>query len=154
MYRDFEDLKARCPVTLRADVAIDLQHDDPAALADIWPATTDGAFRLYLVQRVSDFWEARIRDTGGAKVPDDGLAVEIEVDSYADGDMGHTLLLDLRIYCGTAAVGEAAWRILDDDELEARFGRELPGQVIDLLGEHVATAGLRVTAQVYEIEEM
>ncbi|MBK9470727.1 MAG: hypothetical protein IPO18_00365 [bacterium] len=33
MYRDFEDLRDNCPVSLRADIAIDLIHDNPTA----WP---------------------------------------------------------------------------------------------------------------------
>ena len=43
MYRDFEDLRDNCPFSLRADIAIDLLHDDPRHLAEVWPATIPAA---------------------------------------------------------------------------------------------------------------
>ena len=44
MYRDFEDLRDNCPAQIKADIAIDFHHDDPAALAAFWPVTEDGEF--------------------------------------------------------------------------------------------------------------
>lgn len=152
MYKDFDDLKNRCPVTFKADVAIDFQHAAAERLAELWPLTGDGEFRLYLTGRVSEFWEAKIRDAG--EVPDDGFAIEITVDSYADTDMGHTLFLALWAYCGTPEVGEMAWKIFDDDRLEAEFGRDMPGQVLELMSEQADATGLEVTAQVYEVAEL
>ena len=154
MYRDFEDLRANCPVELKADVAIDLQHADAGRMAEIWPMTADGEFRLYLTQRVADFWEGLVREQGGNDIPDDGFAIEIVTDSYADADMGHSLFLELHAYCGTDRVGEIAWNILADDDLEARFQREIPPQVVELLAEHGDMSGLAVTAEVAEVAEL
>ena len=154
MYRDFEDLKRRCPARIAADIAIDLHHADPGRLAEIWQSTGEAEFRLFLTGRVAAFWETQVRDRGGRAVPDDGFAIEIETDSYADPEMGHSLYLDLRAYCGTDDIGDLAWRVFADDDLEARFGRELAPQVVELLAEHIATEGLTATVEVTEVGEI
>ena len=88
MYRDFEDLRDNCPVSLRADIAIDLTHDDPERMAELWPATTDGGFRLALTDAVTGFWEDEVRRRAGGKLEEDALAIEIMVDAYTDPEMG------------------------------------------------------------------
>ena len=133
MFRDFEDLRDNCPVSLRADIAIDLIHDNPHRLAEAWPATADGGFRLALTDAVTRFWEDEVRQRAGGKLPDDALAIEIMVDSYTDPDMGSSLYLELHAYCGTEGVGDHCWRVFDDDDLERRFGAEMGTRVVELL---------------------
>ena len=70
MYEDFDDLRENCPAEIKADIAIDIEHDDTAQQAEIWAATSDGEFRLYLNSAVSNFWEAEVRNSGGNDVPD------------------------------------------------------------------------------------
>ena len=48
MYEDFEDLRDNCPARIRAVIAIDLEHDDDRRMADVWTATGNDEFRLYL----------------------------------------------------------------------------------------------------------
>lgn len=152
-YEDFEDLRDNCPVEIQADIAIDLEHADPARLEEIWQATSDGGFRLSLTQRVSDFWEDEVR-TRGRDVPDDHFAIEIVVDSFADRDMGHTLYLELHAYCGSEGVGELCWSVLDDDPLERRFAAEASEQVTQLLADHGDTDGLGCAVEVNEVAEL
>ena len=106
MYRDFEDLRDNCPAEIKADIAIDFNHSDAAALEAFWPSTEDGEFRLSLVQRVSDFFEHEVRRRGGDLVPEDGFAIEILVDSYHDPEMGYSMYLEAHAYCGTEKIGD------------------------------------------------
>ena len=125
MYQDFEDLRDNCPAEIKADIAIDFDHPDRAHLRDVWPATGDGEFRLALTSRVGEFWEREVRERGLGKVPEDGFACEMIVDSYLDEDMGATLFLELHAYCGTEGIGDLAWSVFEDDGLERRFAREM-----------------------------
>lgn len=153
MYRDFEDLRDNCPVSLRADIAIDLTHDDPRHLAATWPATADGGFRLALTDAVTRFWEDEVRQRAGGKLEDDALAIEIMVDSYTDPDMGSSLYLEMHAYCGTEGVGDLCWRVLDDDELELRFGAAMSARVVELLEAVAPGHGLGCVVEVTEVEE-
>ena len=158
MYRDFEDLRDNCPAEIKADIAIDFHHEDPEALAAFWPVTEDGEFRLSLVQRVSDFWEGEVRtraaDRTGKEIPEDCLAMEILVDSYHDREMGHSMYLELHAYCGTEAIGDLAWQVFADDPLEARFRKEMPPRIADLLGRHAPGSGVTCALEVNEVEEL
>jgi hypothetical protein len=154
MYQDFEDLRDNCPAEIKADIAIDYHHDDPAALAEFWPGTEDGEFRLSLVQRVTDFWEREVRTRGGDLVPDDGFAIEILLDSYGDQEMGYSMYLELHAYCGTEEIGELAWQVFEDDDLEVTFGKVLADRLADLLGRHFPGSGVSVTLEVNEVEEL
>jgi len=154
MYRDFEDLRDNCPAEIKADIAIDFNHEDPEKLQEFWPVTGDGEFRLSLVQRVSDFWEREVRGRGGALVPEDGFAIEILVDSYHDREMGYSLYLELHAYCGSEEIGEMAWSVLSDDELEAEFRRVLPGRIADLLGRLAPGSGVTCEVEVSEVQEL
>lgn len=156
-YYDFEDLRDNCPAELQADIAVDLLHDDPERLDAAWPATGDGGFRLALTQAVADFWEAALHEAAKAKgrtIPEDHFAIEILVDSYADPDMGHTLLLELHAYCGTEAVGELCWDVFDTAAVETRFCREFPRKTLDLLSGHTDAAGLTCEVEVTEVAEI
>ena len=95
-----------------------------------------------------------IRRRGGRSVPDDGLAIEIGLDSYSDVEMGSSLYLELMAYCGTEGVGDLAWKVFDDDHLERRFAAHLEGETLKLLGEHVDVEGVRCSVEVTEVEEI
>ncbi|MBK8167192.1 MAG: hypothetical protein IPK64_14725 [bacterium] len=153
MYRDFEDLRDNCPFSLRADIAIDLLHDDPRHLAEVWPATADGGFRLALTDAVTRFWEDEVRQRAGGKLPDDAIAIEVMVDSYTDPDMGSSLYLELHAYCGTEGIGDLCWRVFDDDDLERRFGQAMGTRVCELMEAVAPGHGLRCLVEVDEIEE-
>lgn len=152
MYKDFDDLRDNCPAEIRADIAIDFKHDDPRKLDEFWPSTEDGEFRLSLVQRVSDFWEREVRSR--AEIPEDGFAIEILVDSYHDTEMGYSLYLELHAYCGTEAIGDLAWTVFEDDELEAEFRKVLPGRLADLMGRLFPGSGVVCELEVNEVEEL
>jgi hypothetical protein len=154
MYEDFEDLRDNCPSRIKADIAMDIEHSNPARLSAIWIATGDDEFRLHLNQTVSDFWEKEVRTRGGADVPEDGFAIEIVIDSFTDQEMGSTLYLDLQAYCGTEAIGELAWKIFEDDTLERRFAKEMAAKVPELLGAVTSTAGMICDVEVTEVEEL
>ena len=154
MYEDFEDLRENCLAEIKADIAIDIEHDDETRLDKIWPATTDGEFRLYLNSAVSAFWENEIRSRGGSAVPDDCLAIEIITDSYSDPDMGSTLYLELHAYCGTEGVGDLAWQVFADDDLERRFAKEMAAKVLGLLQEVTDAEGVRCEIEVTEVGEL
>jgi hypothetical protein len=153
MYRDFEDLRDNCPMSLRADIAIDLMHDDPRALAVAWQATSDGGFRLALTDAVTRFWEDEVRQRAGGKLDDDALAIEIMVDSYTDPEMGSSLYLELHAYCGTEGVGDLCWRVFEDDELERRFGVTMGAKVSEMLEAVAPGHGLNCVVEVTEVEE-
>ena len=153
MYRDFEDLRDNCPVSLRADIAIDLTHDDPERMAELWPATTDGGFRLALTDAVTGFWEDEVRRRAGGKLEEDALAIEIMVDAYTDPEMGYSLYLELHAYCGTEGVGDLCWRVFDDDDLERTFAAAMSARVGELLEAVVPGHGLTCAIEVTEVEE-
>jgi hypothetical protein len=153
MYRDFEDLRDNCPAEIRADIAIDFDHPDPARLRELWPATGDGEFRLALTQAVSDFWDREVRAAGAGQVPEDGFASEMIVDSYRDDEMGSTLFLELHAYCGTEEIGELAWKIFEDDALERKFAAEMEGRIPDLFERAAPGAQVTVTVEVNEVAE-
>jgi len=152
MYEDFEDLRDNCPVEIKADIAIDLEHDDLARLEVVWPLTTEGEFRLYLNQAISNFWENEVRSRGGQTVPEDCFAIDIVVDSYTDPDMGSSLYLELHAYCGTDGVGDLAWQVFADDELERRFAKAMAPRVLELLGPEAA--GVACDLEVTEVAEL
>ncbi len=154
MYEDFEDLRDNCPAEIKADIAIDIEHDDLARLAEIWAVTGDGEFRLYLNQAISNFWETQVRTRGSQVVPDDGFAIEILIDSYTDPDMGSTLYLELHAYCGTEGIGDLAWQVFEDDKLEREFARLMADKTPQLLQEKVNAAGVRCDVEVTEVEEL
>jgi len=154
MYEDFEDLRDNCPSRIKAQVAIDFHHPEQQKLQEFWPQTTDGEFRLSLVQRVSDFFEREVRQRGGDLVPEDGFAIEILLDSYQDEDMGHSLYLEMHAYCGTDNIGDLAWQVLADDDLEKEFSKVIPGRIADLLGRLAPGSGITCTAEVNEVEEL
>ncbi len=154
MYRDFEDLRDNCPVEIQADLALDITHDDAETLAKFWPFTRDGEFRLYLTQRVTDFWERAVRKRGNDQIPDDGLAMVILVDSYQDPDMGHSLYLELHAYCGTEEIGELTWDTFDDEDLEADFMKNMPLQLADLAAQMNPTRGLGFEIEISEVAEL
>ncbi len=154
MYRDFEDLRDNCPVEIKADIALDFHHADPAKLTEFWPLTTDGEFRLYLTQRVTDFWERAVRARGGERVPEDCLAMVILVDSYQDIDMGHSLYLELHAYCGTEAVGELTWDTFDEPSLEEEFMKVLPLKVADLVAQMAPAPGISCEVEISEVAEL
>ncbi|HPF69203.1 MAG TPA: hypothetical protein PLQ13_00915 [Candidatus Krumholzibacteria bacterium] len=156
-YHDFDDLRDNRQAELQADIAIDLVHPDPARLDAAWPATGDGGFRLSLTQAVADFWEKAVHDAAKAKgktVPEDHFAIEILVDSYADPDMGHSLLLELHAYCGTEALGELCWAVFDTAALETAFCREFPARTLALLGELTDLGGFGCEVEVTEVAEI
>ncbi len=154
MYEDFEDLRDNCPAEIKADIAIDIEHDDPVRLAEIWAVTGDGEFRLYLNQAISNFWENQVRNRGSKIVPDDGFAIEILIDSYTDPDMGSTLYLELHAYCGTEGIGDLAWQVFEDDKLEREFARLMADKTPQLLQEKVNAAGVPGDIEVTEVEEL
>ncbi len=154
MYEDFEDLRDNCPAEIKADIAIDIEHDDAGRLEKIWPATQDGEFRLYLNGAVSEFWENEVRTRGGAAVPDDCFAIEIVIDTFSDPEMGSTLYMELHAYCGTEGVGDLAWKVFEDDKIERRFARQLAAKVPGLLAEVAKADGVRCTIEVTEVEEL
>jgi hypothetical protein len=151
MYEDFEDLRDNCPARIKADIAMDIEHDNPARLAAIWVATGDDEFRLHLNQAVSDFWEKEVRAQGGDTVPEDAFAIEIVIDSFTDQEMGSTLYLDLQAYCGTETIGELTWKIFEDDKIERRFSQAMATRV---LGAVTSTAGMVCDVEVTEVEEL
>lgn len=153
MYESFEDLRDNCPARVRAAIAIDLEHDDPARLDAVWPATADGGFRMFLTGAVRDFWEEQVRSRGKA-VPDDAFAIEIVVDSFTDRDMGSTLYLELVAYCGTEGIGDLTWDVFEDDPLERKFAAHLAAAVPKLLADVTDTAGVRCEVEVTEVEEL
>ncbi len=155
MYEDFEDLRDNCPAEIKADIAIDLEHDDPEHLAGIWPVTGEGEFRLYLNSAVSAFWENEVRTRGGNSVPDDGFAIEIVIDTFTDPEMGSTLYLELHAYCGTEGIGDLAWQVFADDKLEREFSRTMGSKVVELLREaNPAAADIRCNVEVTEVAEL
>lgn len=155
MYEDFEDLRDNCPTEIKADIAIDLEHDDLNRLDEIWPTTADGEFRLYLNSAVSNFWENEVRTRGGEAVPEDGFAIEILIDTFTDPEMGSTLYLELHAYCGTEGIGDLAWQVFEDDKLEREFAARMSARVIDLLRDAgVGVDGLRCEIEVTEVEEL
>jgi hypothetical protein len=154
MYQDFEDLRDNCPVEIKADIALDFQHADMEKLTAFWPFTADGEFRLYLTQRVTDYWEKAVRARSGDRVPEDCLAMAIMVDSYQDTEMGHSLYLELHAYCGTETVGELTWDTFDDSDLEQEFMKLLPGQVADLVAQLNPTPGISCEVEISEVAEL
>jgi len=154
MYEDFEDLRDNCPAEIKADIAIDIEHDDPVRLAEIWPTTEDGEFRLYLNGAVSEFWENEVRSRGGNAVPDDGFAIEIVIDSFTDREMGSTLYLELHAYCGTEGIGDLAWKVFEDDQLERRFAAVMANKVPELLADAADASGVGCVVEVTEVEEL
>jgi hypothetical protein len=153
MYRDFEDLRENCPAQIKANIAIDFLHDDPERLAALWKATGDDEFRLYLVTAVNNFWDEAVRTKGGKKVPDDGFAIEIELDSYHDPEMGYSLYLDLHAYCGTEAIGDLCWSVFDDAALELTFMKTIADKTRALLAEKTEIEGLHCQVEITEVEE-
>lgn len=153
MYRDFEDLRDNCPVRIDANIAIDLLHDEVERLAAVWPVTADGEFRLYLTGEVAGFWEDAVRTAGGEAIPEDGLAIDIEVDSYNDPEMGFSLYLDLHAYCGTEKVGEICWNVFDDEKREKEFLEVARRKTLDLLAEKADISGLFCEVEVTEVAE-
>jgi len=155
MYEDFEDLRDNCPAEIKADIAIDLEHDDLNRLDEVWPTTAEGEFRLYLNSAVSSFWENEVRTCGGQTVPEDGFAIEIVIDTFTDPEMGSTLYLELHAYCGTEGIGDLAWQIFSDDNLERRFATEMAAKVLELLSAAKANIdGVRCEIEVTEVEEL
>jgi len=154
LYADFDDLRDNCPAEIKATIAIDIDHDDPARLVKIWPATEDGEFRLYLTSAISDFWETELRERGGDNVPDDCFAIEITIDSFSDPEMGSTLYLDLHAYCGTKGVGDLAWTVFDDDKLERAFSEAMTEKVPALLKETSGAEGVKCNVEVTDVEEL
>jgi len=152
-YEDFDDLRDNCPAAYRAEIAIDLIHPDPAKLADIWAATADGEFRLALTGAAADFWEKEVRARGD-NIPVDHFAMEIVVDSYADRDMGHSLYLEGSAYCGSDAVGDICWTVLEDDALERAFADAMAATVGEILARHTDIEGLACQVEVTEVEEL
>ncbi len=153
MFKDFDDLRDNCPSEIVASIAIDLLHDDPKKLAKIWPVTQDGEFRLYLTGEVGGFWEEAVRTRGKGAIPENAFAVEIEVDSFNDPDMGFSLYLDLHAYCGTEEIGETCWNTFDDEALEQDFVKAARTKVLELLAERTDTKGLHCEVEVTEVEE-
>ena len=144
MYEDFEDLRDNCPAEIEANIAVDFLHDDLEHLANVWPATGDGEFRLALIQAVTDYWEGAVRDKGGETVPVDGFAIEILIDSFSDPDMGSSLYLELHAYCGTEEIGEICWSVFDDEPLAVAFEKTLTAAVPELLDKTAPGAGCGV----------
>lgn len=154
MYKDFEDLRDNCPAEIQADIAIDWHHKESERLDEIWSATGDGEFRLALIQKVTDFWEGAVRAKGGDRVPEDGLAMEILIDSYNDPEMGYSMYLELHAYCGTEGIGDLCWSTFDNDKLTAEFENKLVGELPDLIANWVESDGLRCEVEVTEICEL
>jgi hypothetical protein len=152
-YRDFEDLRDNCPDAYRAEIAVDLDHPDPSVLNDLWAATIDGEFRLALTGAISRFWEDEVRGAG-SDIPEDHFAMELNVDSYADPEMGHTLYLDGVAYCGSEEVGEVCWEVLSDDTRERRFAAFLVERVEELLAGEPAVEDLVCTVEVSEVAQL
>ena len=153
MYQDFEDLRDNCPAELKADIAVDFKHADPGKLAEVWPATSDGEFRLSLTQTVSDFWEREVRERG-KDVPEDGFTIEIIVDSYLDKDMGASLFLEMHAYCGTEGIGDLAWGVVEDDKLERVFAKDMAQKIPAILERTAPGAGMTVEVEVTEVAEL
>lgn len=156
-FKDFDDLREHRAAELQADLAVDLGHPDPERLAAVWQAAGDGEFRLALTRAAADYWEAALQAfarRAGAAVPEDHFAIEILLDSYADPDMGHTLLLELHAYCGSERLGDLCWEVFDDAALETRFCKEFPARVTELLAARTDTAGLVCEVEVTEVAEL
>jgi hypothetical protein len=154
MYQDFDDLRDNCPAEISAMISVDLDHDDPARLAEVWTVTADGEFRLALNQAVTDFWEKAVRDKGGSSVPEDGFAIEIMLDSFTDPDMGSSLYLELHAYCGTEGIGDLCWAVFDDEDRAVAFEKEFSARVPDILARWTPTAGVRCDVELNEVEEL
>lgn len=156
-YKDFDDLRDNCEAEIQADFAIDLLHDRQERLDEVWPATHDGGFRLTLTQAVADYWEEAVKAAAvasGRGLPEDHFAIEILVDSYADPDMGHSVLLELHAYCGTEALGETCWNVFDDAALETKFCKSFPEKVLAMLAEQADTSGLTCEVELTEVAEV
>lgn len=152
-YRDFEDLRDNAPAAYRLEIAVDVEHDDPERLAELWSATAEGEFRLTLTGAAGRFWERELR-LRHEDVPDDHFSVEVVVDSYADPEMGHSMYLEATAYCGSETVGEQCWDMLEDDELERQFSQHLSKRVGELIGPFADAAGLRCEVEVVEVAEL
>ncbi len=154
MYEDFEDLRDNCPAEIKALIAVDLMHDDQAKLDEVWQITADGEFRLALNQAVTDFWENAVRDKGGDSVPVDGLAIEIQLDSFTDPEMGSSLYLELHAYCGTEGIGDLCWKVFDDEARAVAFEKEFSVKVIEILARWAPDSGVRCDVELNEVEEL
>ncbi len=153
MYRDFEDLRDNCSVRIDANIAIDLVHESLERLNAVWPVTGDGEFRLYLTGEVAGFWEDAVRGKGGDAIPEDGFAIDIEVDSFCDPEMGFSLYLDLHAYCGDEKTGEICWDVFDDPQQEKAFLEAARRKTLELLGEKADITGLHCEVEVTEVAE-
>ena len=154
MYEDFEDLRDNCPSGVKALIAIDLDHEDQDQLDEVWPVTADGEFRLALTQAVSDFWEKAVRENGTVEVPVDGFAAEILLDSFTDPIMGSSLYLELHAYCGTEQIGEACWKVFDDEDRAVAFEKEFSVKVAEILARWAPDSGVRCDVELNEVEEV
>ena len=154
MYKDFDDLRDNCPAEIQADIALDFHHTDPERLEEIWSVTGDGEFRLSLVQKVTDFWEKTIRAKSGDSIPEDGLAIEIVIDSYNDPEMGYSMYLELHAYCGTEKIGDLCWSTFDDEKLTMEFENQIVNEVPALIDKWVPSSDLRCEVEVTEICEL
>ena len=154
MYKDFEELRDNCPAEIKADIAIDFHHPELPRLDEIWAFTGDGEFRLSLIQKVTDFWERAVRARGGDSVPDDGLAMEILIDSYNDREMGYSMYLELHAYCGTEDIGELCWSVFEDEKLTVDFENSLVDEVPALLQKGIPDPDLRCEAELTEVREL
>lgn len=152
-YRDFDDLRDNAPAAYRAEIAIDLAHDDAARLEELWAATMEGEFRLGLTGAAGRFWERELR-LRHEDIPDDHFSVEVVVDSYADPEMGHSLYLDATAYCGTEEVGEQCWDMLEDDDLERQFATYLAKRVGEIINPLADATGMRCEVEVAEVSEL
>lgn len=152
MYEDFDDLRDNCPVEYVMEIAIDLHHTDAERLDEVWEVTGDGEFRIGLTQLVTDHWEKAVRAKQDVDI--DLLAMEVLLDSYRDDEMGYSLYLEMHAYCGTDAVGDLCWSVLESDDEAVRFEKSASGGIIDLLERWVDSQGLRCSVEVEEIREL
>lgn len=152
MYEDFDDLRENCPVEYVMEIAVDLHLADADRLAAVWEVTGDGEFRIGLTQLVTDFWEGAVRAREDVEI--DLLAAEVLLDSYHDDDMGHSLYLEMHVYCGTEQVGDLCWSVLEDEGEAVKFEKSAPARIVDLLDRRADTQGLRCTVEVNEIREL
>lgn len=153
MYRDFEDLRDNCPVSLRADIAIDLIHDNPHRLAEAWPATADGGFRLALTDAVTRFWEGTRCASGRAAScpttpwPSRSWSIRTLTRTWARRCTWNCMPTAAPRAWATSAGG------CSTTTSERRFGAEMGTRVVELLEAVSPGHGLRCIVEVNEVEE-
>ncbi len=114
---NFDDLQSQFATLLKITLAIDISGD-PEAMATFWPQTKSDQFRLPLLRTACDFWEREVRRSLGEQEPEYWFGIEGIFDSYSDPELGYSIYIELYAYCATKQIGDTAWDLFDNQELE------------------------------------